>query len=610
MYCHLTHVASKGQPWYDLRGMGWRSRFEPARTGVRQLGERAKRIANIRALGDQVARVRRIGLRGEFIVPLIALLILGTALGLSALSSSTPAAVVSTPTASNDVAMISPTQTASPTVDAGYPAPSASAPFDTSVPDPNAPYSSETAFPSEASTSIAEGGMPESGYPSPDDGPTGVDPAPDGGVPPPGDLAPTAQTPANPPVEYPTPALIQTPVPVPPSGGNGDSGSGYPPPDEQPQQPVNPPRSSSPAQPAPTDESEPVPGDDGSEVTPEVTPATPPTKEATTPAATATPIATPIPPTPTARPAKVISGNTRWTAANGPIALNEDHVVPAGSTLTIDPSVEVQLGPSVRLTVAGTLRAAGTAESKIRFVGPRGSWDGLVGAPGSSISLEHTELRQAGSTGTALSSTGGNLVVRDSLLTESSGGIVAIGSALDLRGTSIRGNAINGPVVNVRLPQQQATNIVGNTIAANTTPAGAQLIVLNAGDAAGPFLVEGNLIAVGTRTGIGVTVASSIPLTGTIRCNTFNGGTIGLQLQANRPDAAGFKLQIDSNAFAGQATFGATGTVGFNVANNWWNDPSGPADAQRNSQGRGVPVGVNLQFQPWLGERPACAPAQ
>jgi hypothetical protein len=67
---------------------------------------------------------------------------------------------------------------------------------------------------------------------------------------------------------------------------------------------------------------------------------------------------------------------------------------------------------------------------------------------------------------------------------------------------------------------------------------------------------------------------------------------------------------IENNAFERQSTYGATGTLAFNVSNNWWSDPSGPRDAGRNPQGLGVPVGVNLQFQPWLAARPACAPTR
>ncbi len=329
-----------------------------------------------------------------------------------------------------------------------------------------------------------------------------------------------------------------------------------------------------------------------------------PTVEPTT--AAVTPTATPLPPTPTPRPAQVLSGNIHWTAANSPITVSEDQLVAPGSVLTIDPGVEVRFAPDVRLTIAGTLRAGGNAAAPVRMVGPNGRWDGLVGTAGSAIALDGVALSQAGRNGTALSSSGGTLVVRNSTLTDSGGGIVSLGSVIDLRGTQITGNSIPGPAVNVVLPKQDGSMIAGNIIGGNTTPQGAPQLQLAGEDAPGVFGIEGNKI-VGAG-GPGVVIDSRAPLRGTVRCNSFERGTIGLQLNSQRRDLGGFELAIDANSFVGQARFGAAGTLAFNVANNWWGDPSGPLEAQRNPQGRGIPIGVNLQFQPWLAARPACAP--
>ncbi len=296
----------------------------------------------------------------------------------------------------------------------------------------------------------------------------------------------------------------------------------------------------------------------------------------------------------------------RWTAANSPIVVNKDQVVPAGSFLTIDPGVEVQFGPGVQLSIGGTLRAGGNAAAPVRLVGPNGRWDGIAGTPGSTIALDAVQVRQAGQSGTAVSSSGGTLLIHNSTVTDSGGGIVAVGSILDLRSTQITGNAIKGPAVNLLLPKQNGSAIVGNVIGGNGTPQGAPQLLITGEQEPGDFILENNTIV--GEAGPGAVVTSAAPLRGTIRCNAFNKGTIGLQLITSRPDASGFNLAIDTNAFAGQSRFGATGSVSFNLVNNWWGDASGPLDAQRNPQGRGVPVGVTLQFQPWLTERPACAP--
>lgn len=575
--------------------MGWRQRFDPA-----QLRERAKRLGDIRALGQRVDRVRRGGLRGEFLVPLVAALILIAALSFAALSpgndaAPTPPSVAEAPSAT----LLVPNGTPLPS-DSGYPA------FDltpspgldgTALPTPDFGL---TTTPPITDGSVLENPS-ESGYPSVAEGPEGLDPVTDdiptpdfGSVP-----SPVQQPPQSQPI--PTPDLIGQPS----TGTNG----AYPAP------PPTPRRSQS--APVPTvspgvDNDEPVPTPDlGSDPDSDPTEAqTPSTIEDVTPTPeiTITPEPTLPPPTPTARPARVLSGNLRWTAAQSPIAISEDQAIAAGSTLTIDPGVEVQFGPDVRLTVAGTLRAQGTADAPVRLVGSGGVWNGLVGTVGSTIILDNAQVRQAGTEGTAISSTGGALVVRNTSLSDNRGGIVGLGSAVEIRGSQITGNAIPGNAVNIQLPQRGATLITGSTIGNNGTPSGAAQLLLTGNEAAGPITLENNLILGGS--GPGVQVNTNAALGGTIRCNSFQGGTIGLQLAARRPDTTGFNLQIDTNSFTGQVTYGATGSLAFNLANNWWADPSGPFDPQRNAQGRGVPIGVNLQFQPWLQSRPGCAPGQ
>jgi len=576
--------------------MGWRSRFDPSKFRIDPHG-------GWRAAG---ARVRQVGLRGEIVVPVIAVLLLAVALGLSALSSRSPGEATASPSAGASIVGVVPPSASGP-----YPAPSPSAePAEGDV----APDQDVTIVPPIGETVVAEASpeadLPDTvdgsapAYPSPSDGPIGEGDPTNGELPDPPELVPAPEDPEPveplPPPDYIEDEPVPTFVPVPPVDENPapvpDPDDGYPPPDDS--EPIEEPTA---------DPNDPVPGDPGNgEVT--VVPA--PTEEGALPdetptselEETPTPTATSVPPTPTARPAQIIAGETRWTTADSPVRIERDAAVPAGATLTVDPGVEVQFAPDVRLTIVGTLRAAGA-----RFVGSGGRWQGIVGAPGSTVALDNVELRQAGSGGIAVSSTEGTLSIKNSRIGDNGGGIYAANSTVELRGNTVVGNSINGPAVNLRLPASGNTVVVGNTFAGNGTPAGSQQLLIAAGDAGGPITIEGNLFSA-SGGGIGATINTGVPLGGTIRCNTFSGGTIGLQLQTNRPDAAGFGWLIDNNAFAGQATFGATGSVGFNLSNNWWHDPSGPADADRNPQGRGVAVGLNQQFQPWLQQRPSCAP--
>ncbi len=621
--------------------MGWRQRFDPARVRIDELRERTKGLRDIRTLGAQVAHVRRVGLRGEVLVPIIAVLILAVALGLSALAPDSPGEIVlvdDTATSIAEAPAITDTVAApTGTAEAGYPSPSVVPTLAT--PDPAAMIGSTDGITDTAgitaTDTIAEAQPPDEGYPIEGSQPQGVGQPPSGGVPS-TETDPLAPPPVgNPPTSAGGVSPDQLVAPTPPQAASG----GYPAPLVQ--QPVPTVRVPQPAIPRPNNPAPPVsppqgeaPADDASYPGPDDagttgsddagtagsddTGTTDPDQEQTpvptsetqneTPAAPAvvTPTATPLPPTPTPRPAQVLSGTVHWTAANSPITVSEDQLVAQGAVLMIDPGVEVRFAPDVRLTIAGTLRAGGNAATPVRMVGPNGRWDGLVGTVGSAIALDGVALSQAGRNGTALSSSGGTLVVRNSTLTDSGGGIVSLGSVIDLRGTQITGNSIPGPAVHVVLPKQDGSIIAGNIIGGNTTPHGAPQLLLAGEDAPGVFALEGNQI-VGDG-GPGLVVNSPAPLRGTIRCNSFERGTIGLQLNTQRRDLGGFELAIDTNSFVGQARFGAAGTLAFNVANNWWGDPSGPLEAQRNPQGRGVAIGVNLQFQPWLAARPGCAP--
>jgi hypothetical protein len=289
--------------------------------------------------------------------------------------------------------------------------------------------------------------------------------------------------------------------------------------------------------------------------------------------------------------------------------LNRDLIVPADSTLTIDPGFEVRLGPGVRLVVMGTLVAQGNPAAPIRMIGTTGGWEQVMGLSGSTIVLEHVQLRQAGSAGTAISSTDGKLIVRNSSLRESAGGIVARGSVVELRNSELHANTIAGPVVNIQTGPQATTTLIANLVGGNDTPAGAPQVLIHSPAAAGLLTVEGNTI-ISSVMGTGFVLNNDAVLHGAIRCNSFQNGTIGLQIGTQHTDLAGFHLTIDNNAFAGQERYGATGPLAFNVANNWWDAASGPVAAGRNSNGTGVSVGINLLFQPWLAARPACAPAQ
>jgi hypothetical protein len=48
--------------------------------------------------------------------------------------------------------------------------------------------------------------------------------------------------------------------------------------------------------------------------------------------------------------------------------------------------------------------------------------------------------------------------------------------------------------------------------------------------------------------------------------------------------------------------------MAIDMRNNWWGDPTGPYDPERHADGRGEAVGDNIEYAPWLTDRPSCAP--
>jgi hypothetical protein len=88
-------------------------------------------------------------------------------------------------------------------------------------------------------------------------------------------------------------------------------------------------------------------------------------------------------------PAGAVSGT--WTLAGSPYYVAGDVTVPAGSTLNIEPGVDVYMHDRSSLFVEGTLSASGQLGRPIRFLGyvaeeDFGLWQGIVFRPGSDAS--------------------------------------------------------------------------------------------------------------------------------------------------------------------------------------------------------------------------------
>lgn len=644
---------------------------------VQDLRERVSRIRQIQQLGSQVTRLRQRPFRGEYLVPIAALLLLVLALILSRAPSGSiiPDASRSTVVAQGSGARgtatarvggsgypggtPSPTRTfvsgssqsATPGLSAGltaYPGPGGIGgpmPIGTPVAGGLVPGGDMAPTPggfaptpsfgtpgivtpvAGSSTAVAGvGRMPGSGYPSSSGSSGSYNPNP-GSQPGPALIPTTAPVapPFVPPVQSGRPPVFQRqptarprivpsypqPTAVPPSSNPG-GGAGYPSSGFPAAQPT-PTANVTSAQPPASGGVAPTPAvprstavAPGAPVAPSA-PAGGQTPSAA-PTAPSLPTATPAPPTATTKPVTRLEGNVRWLTSQSPIVLDRDVLVPAGSSLQIDPGVEVRARPGIDILIDGTLRTAGTAGAPVRFSGGEGRWNSIAGRAGSFVTLEHTELRNAGSGGVGVSTSGGQLTMRDVLLTDSGGGISSSGSAVDIRGTRIFGNDLrSGPALSLELAKDMPATLQNNIVGGNQVARGTPQIRLIAGPSgSGPIAIENNAF-IGSDSPI-VIIQTSAPLGGTIRCNGLRDGTIGLQLSATTASGKDFSLVVDNNAFEQQTTYGVASTVSLDAGGNWWGHPSGPFDAQRNPQGQGARVGVNVGFQPPLPARPACAP--
>lgn len=335
--------------------------------------------------------------------------------------------------------------------------------------------------------------------------------------------------------------------------------------------------------------------------------------------------ATPKPtPAPTAPPVDTLRGTIRWTLAKSPILLRRDQVLAAGATLIIEPGVEVRIAPGVSFFVEGTLYAIGNPDQHVRFVGSTPQrWEGLYGRPGSNITLEHAEIRGGGNGGTVLLSEGGNLVLRNVHVNDNGGHIQVSDSRLEVRDSEIAGNDMPyGSAIEASYASGGFVILTGNRIGGNRMQAGTAPVRISnqSGIDTVNLDIQGNLLL--GSVGPDLEIVSNGQLQGGLTCNALIGGTNGLSLRGETSQLPGFALNVRDNAIESHTPpiipeylkygigRGATSEMALDMRGNWWGNPLGPYEPDRHADGRGEAVGDNIEFDPWLTARPACAPSQ
>ena len=206
----------------------------------------------------------------------------------------------------------------------------------------------------------------------------------------------------------------------------------------------------------------------------------------------------------------VVAGGT-WAKENSPYYVTSELSIPQGTTLQVEPGVEVRFEAAVGVTISGVLRVTGAADDFVRFVaGGGGSWGGLAVIPGGVADLTYARIEGVY---TSQSDRGGALSVLGS------------GAFAELTGCVLDGNtADNGSAL---LASGGAQVLAQRSQFTNNTNSGASCVASLSGAA-----VQLDLCTVADNTGLALgATAGTISADGCILWGNSEGsgtGTTGI----------------------------------------------------------------------------------
>ncbi len=217
--------------------------------------------------------------------------------------------------------------------------------------------------------------------------------------------------------------------------------------------------------------------------------------------------------------------------------LEEDLIVSAGVTLSIEPGAWLQFNNNAKLIVEGVLSASGSSSSKITFDFQNQSEYGIILKEGGSLNLNHTKI-QGASTGVLAENGSGYVYIQNSEFIDcNDAGLVLFGSSIEgsstpppstvynctINGSSnailavnyneivISQNEINNSDLGIYIAHIPSVHIQGNRIYGSSTSAGSGIFMESCG--------------------------------GYIRTNTITGHTNGIHLGNSSPDIGGNVLE-------------------------------------------------------------------
>ena len=341
--------------------------------------------------------------------------------------------------------------------------------------------------------------------------------------------------------------------------------------------------------------------------TPAPTEIPPPTD---TPLATDTPAPTNTP-TPVPRPIEVLKGNVSWS---GEKIVTKDVLVSAGSVLTIEPGTTVRFGTGISLYVDGKLQALGRSDAPVRLTAARLPWGGVFVRPNGDALLVSTVISNGGAAATVLYAEQANLTMRDVTMNNNIGQIRLIDAVTTIQQSVIRDNSLAyGSMIDAAIDAGGSITIENSRVGPNTQVDGTSALSLLAPNPQSTvnLTLSGSIFM--NSSGANLVLNSAAPVNGSVQCNTFADGTIGVQIRSSLPQVPGIGFALRNNAIERHSAKystarGMTSDVAVDAKENWWNSASGPYDPLRYRAGRGESVGSTVVADKWLTVRPACAP--
>jgi hypothetical protein len=319
----------------------------------------------------------------------------------------------------------------------------------------------------------------------------------------------------------------------------------------------------------------------------------------------------------------VLHGEHHWSQS---LVLTRTYQIAWDAILTIDPGADIQIPAGISLFVDGTLVANGQEGSRVRMRGdPNRHWEGIFGNPNSTIILRHTDIHHGGAGGTLMTSDDSNLILDSVNITENGGQIRINNSHVEIRGSTVANNDMpygsaieatyargSAPHVDLLLNNSRITN--------NRLANGAAALQVTNEQAEATVILDLQHNTLSGQNGPDLMLFAHGQLGGNITCNAFVGAASGLNVRSNRDQTFTLMLNTRDNAIEGHAPpldpfyrqnrigRGAASEIPFFMLNNWWGNTSGPYSPERHADGRGDAVGNTVLFEPWLKERPSCAP--